>query len=301
MSTFMFDELRARLPQFRRSEQKVARFVLRHAEEVLNLRLADLAKRVNVSEPTVIRFCRAIDCEGYQDFKLRLAQTLATGAQFSEFSMNETDSVADFSRSIFDSTVGTLLSVRDRLDANAISEAIAALAEANRVEFYGFGASGAVAVDAQHKFFRLRISTTAYSDPHMQHMSAVTLTEHDVVVAISQTGRTRSLLSSVEIALEHGATVIGLCPAGSPLAQLCSVGLYIDVFEDREVYRPLSSRIAHLVMIDILAVGVARSRGPQLTEHLMAVKRSLVPLRTDERDPFAQLRRDRTPPEDDEV
>lgn len=77
---------------------------------------------------------------------------LATGSQFAQFSMNDSDSVAEFSHSIFDSTVGTLLSVRDRLDNDALGRAVNALAMANRVEFYGFGASGAVAFDAQHKF-----------------------------------------------------------------------------------------------------------------------------------------------------
>ncbi|WP_106476820.1 transcriptional regulator HexR [Phytohalomonas tamaricis] len=283
MSRALFDDLRERLANFRRSEQKVARFVLRHPDDVIHMRIVDLAAKAGVSEPTVIRFCRALGCEGFQDFKLRLAQMLATGAQFAQFSMEESDSVAQFSSSIFDSTVGTLLSVRDRLDAVAVGKAITALADANRVEFYGFGASGAVAVDAQHKFFRLQISTAAYSDPHMQHMSAATLDEGDVVVAISQTGRTTALLSSVKLAQEAGATVIGLCPRDTPLAQEATLPILIDVFEDTEVYTPMSSRIAHLVVIDILAVGVAKTRGPRLVEQLQAVKRSLSPLRTQDR------------------
>ena len=204
---------------------------------------------------------------------------LASGSQFAQFSMNDSDSVAEFSHSIFDSTVGTLLSVRDRLDNEALGKAVNALAMANRVEFYGFGASGAVAFDAQHKFFRLQISTSAYADPHMQNMSAVTLKEGDVVVAISQTGRTKALVASVRLARDAGATVIGLCPSDSPLASEVSLPLYIDVHEDTEIYTPLSSRIAHLVLIDVLAVGVAKTRGPKLAEQLKAVKKSLNTLR----------------------
>ncbi|APX94790.1 transcriptional regulator [Halomonas sp. 1513] len=279
MSRALFDELRSRMEHFRRSEQKVARFVLRNPEEVIHMRIVDLATEAKVSEPTVVRFCRALGCNGFQDFKLKLAQMLATGSQFAQFSMNDDDSVAEFSHSIFDSTVGTLLSVRDRLDNDLLSKAISALAMANRVEFYGFGASGAVAFDAQHKFFRLQISTSAYADPHMQNMSAVTLKPGDVVVAISQTGRTKALVASVQLAREVGATVIGLCPSGSPLADEVSIPLYIDVHEDIEIYTPMSSRIAHLVLIDVLAVGVAKTRGPKLTEQLKSVKRSLNSLR----------------------
>lgn len=285
MSRALFDELRSRMEHFRRSEQKVARFVLRNPDDVIHMRIVDLATEAKVSEPTVVRFCRALGCNGFQDFKLRLAQMLATGSQFAQFSMNDDDSVAEFSHSIFDSTVGTLLSVRDRLDNDTLAKAINALAMANRVEFYGFGASGAVAFDAQHKFFRLQISTSAYADPHMQNMSAVTLKQGDVVVAISQTGRTRALVASVQLAREAGATVIGLCPAGSPLASEVSIPLYIDVHEDTEIYTPMSSRIAHLVLIDVLAVGVAKTRGPKLTEQLKSVKKSLNSLRFPEPEP----------------
>ena len=279
MSRALFDELRHRMEHFRRSEQKVARCVLRNPDEVIHMRIVDLATEAKVSEPTVVRFCRALGCGGFQDFKLQLAQMLATGSEFAQFSMNDSDSIAEFSHSIFDSTVGTLLSVRDRIDNQALGRAVNALAGANRVEFYGFGASGAVAADAQHKFFRLQISTSSYSDPHMQNMSAATLNPGDVVVAISQTGRTRALVASVRLAREAGATVIGLCPSGSPLAAEVTLPLYVDVFEDTEIYTPMSSRIAHLVLVDVLAVGVAKTRGPKLAEQLQAVKKSLHPLR----------------------
>ncbi|MCO3897258.1 transcriptional regulator, partial [Pseudomonas aeruginosa] len=49
----------------------------------------------------------------------------------------------------------------------------------------------------------------------------------------------------------------------------------IDVHEDTDIYTPLTSRIAHLVVIDVLAMGVAMARGPDLVNHLKSVKRSL--------------------------
>lgn len=279
----ILEQLRTSLDNLRRSEQKVGQYVLKNANEVIHMRIVDLATEAHVSEPTVVRFCRALNCDGFQDFKLRLAQILAKDTNFTQFSMNEDDSVAEFSRSIFDSTIGVLLQIRDKLDPLRLQTAIQLLVQAERVEFYGFGASGAVAVDAQHKFFRLQMSTAAYSDPHMQNMSAVTLKPGDVVVAISQTGRTRALMQSVQLAKEAGAHVIGLCPSGSPLADTVTLPLYIDVLEDTEIYTPMSSRIVHLVVIDVLAVGVAKLRGPKLAEHLQAVKRSLQGLRLPDR------------------
>ncbi len=270
--------------KLRKSEQKVADFVLAQPNEVIHMRIVDLASEANVSEPTVVRFCRALNYDGFQDFKLTLAQALASNSAFEQFSMNRKDTVLEFKQKIFDSMIGNLMSTREQLDDNALEEAISALAKAGRVEFYGFGASAPVCTDAQHKFYRLMIASAAHSDPHMQTISAVTLRENDVVVAVSQTGRTKDLLHTVKLARDTGATVITICPANTPLSDLATIPIHVDVEEDKDLNTLMSSRVVHLVVIDVLAVGVAMRRGPKLVDHLKTIKRSLRNLRqTDKR------------------
>jgi RpiR family transcriptional regulator, carbohydrate utilization regulator len=279
-NTNLLKRLAQNQTDLRRSERKVAQFVLKHPSDIINMRITDLAAKATVSEPTVIRFCRALGFEGFQSFKVQLAQQLGSSGTFSQFSVKDTDSVADLSRKVFDSTIGSLLNVRDELDLAAMEQAIMALSQADRVEFYGFGASGSVAIDAQHKFFRLQVSAAAYTDPHIQHMSAISLKERDVVVAISQSGRTKALIQSVNLAKEAGATVIGLVPHGTPLASLCALPIHINVVENHHIFTPVSSRIAHLVVIDLLAMGVAQHRGDKLKDHLRRMNRSLRSLRS---------------------
>lgn len=269
------------LSSMRKSERKVAEYVLANPDEIIHMRIVDLATEAQVSEPTVVRFCRAVGCSGFQEFKLNLAQQLASSPSFGQIAVTETDTIAEYKRKVFDSTVDTLLNVRDKIDNRALEAAVTAMAAAKRVEFFGFGASGAVATDAQHKFFRLQLATAAHSDHHIQNMSAMSMEPGDVVVAISQSGRTKALLRSMGMAKEQGATVIGLAPSGSPVAKQANIPLEVDVEEDIEIYTPLSSRIAHLVVIDVLAIGVAQRKGPQLQEHLMKLKQGLYTLRED--------------------
>ncbi|RRJ82502.1 transcriptional regulator HexR [Aestuariirhabdus litorea] len=283
MTTKLLTDIELCLGSLRKSELKVAEQVLAQPSTIIHLSLAGLAAASRVSEPTVLRFCRAVGCNGFQDFKLQLAQSLAANRGFAQFDIDASDKTSDYKRKIFDSTIGTLVQTRDKLDPQALEDAIDPLAHAKRVEFYGYGASGAVASDAQHKFFRLQVATAAYSDPHMQAMSAATMQPGDVVVAISQTGRTRELMHSVRQVQERGAKVVGICPANTPLAELSDYPILIDVSEDTEVYTPLTSRIVHLVVIDILAMGVAMARGPELAEHLKTVKRNLRSLRLNPR------------------
>ena len=263
----------------RKSEAKVCSFVLANQQQVIQMRIVDLASAAEVSEPTVVRFCRAVACTGFQDFKLQLAQYLATQQEFESFEIAANDSVAELGYKVFDATLATLSQVRDAINPKSIENAIEAISKAGRVEFYGFGASAAVAADAQHKFFRLQISSAVYSDPHIQTMSAMSLSNDDVVVAISQSGKTTALIEAVRLANQAGALTIGLAPSHSPVSAECHIAIHIDAEEEVEIYTPLSSRIAHLVVIDLLAVGVAQTIGPRISKHLQAIETSLQPLR----------------------
>ena len=266
--------------QLRKSEAKVANFVLENVNDVLAMRVVDLAEHAGVSDPTVIRFCRAVGCNGFQAFKLQLAQQAGLGGVYTQFAVDDKDTVEDLRNKVFDSTVGSLLGVRDDLDPETLELAIDTINRARRVEFYGFGASGSVASDAQHKFFRLQLVTAAYIDPHIQHMSAISLDERDVVIAISQSVQTRALLDSVRLAMEAGATVIGLAPKDTPLSDLCSIPIHVNVREENQASAPVSSRIAHLAVIDVLGAGVAVHRKPLLNEHMKRLERSQRALRT---------------------
>jgi RpiR family carbohydrate utilization transcriptional regulator len=110
-------------------------------------------------------------------------------------------------------------------------------------------------------------------------MSALSLQKGDVVVAISQSGRTRSLLDTIELVKDMEAIVIGMAPSGTPIAEASSIPICIDVAEEFEIYTPLSSRIAHLAVIDVLAVGVAQRKGPRLQGQLYRLRAGMQGLR----------------------
>jgi RpiR family carbohydrate utilization transcriptional regulator len=265
----------------RKSEVKVADYVILNSSHVIHMRIVDLAQEALVSEPTIVRFCRAIHCNGFQEFKVKLAQDLAIANNIGQFAIAEDDSIEDICEKVADTTIQRLHQVKDQLLPHQVAKASAVISKARRLEFYGYGASAAVATDALHKFFRLQIATATYSDPHMQSMSAVTLSHEDVVVAISQSGRTKDLLHSITLAQTNGATVICLAPEGTPLSSAADLPIYINIDEDTDQFTPMTSRIAHLMVIDMLAIAVTQRRGPDFIEHLDAIKESIRSLRLD--------------------
>lgn len=278
----LLDRIESLADGLRPSEQAVARFVLRHPNLVISLSFPEIAARAGVSQPTVARFCVAAGFSGYRDFKLRLAQSLAKGIPFVHRDVAPQDSMAEVGAKVFDRGIAALVTVRNHLDPAALERATRMLAQARRIEFYGLGNSGIVAMDAQHKFFRLGVPTVAYSDPHVHSMAASLLAKGDLVVAISGSGQTRELIRSVEIARDAGAEVIAITASGSSLAKLADVAIYADVHEDLDVYAPMTSRLVHLAIIDALSVGVALARGPALGARLKRAKQVISERRVDE-------------------
>jgi RpiR family carbohydrate utilization transcriptional regulator len=271
----LLDRVQAMLDRLRPSEQAVARYVLRHPHHVISLSFPAIAARAGVSQPTVARFCVAAGFSGYRDFKLRLAQSLAHGVPYVHHDVSANDSMADVGAKVFDRAIAAFTSVRNHLDPAALERASTLLAAAQRVEFYGSGNSGIVAMDAQHKFFRLGAPAVAYIDPHVYSMAASLLTTADVVIAISGSGRNSDIVRSVEIARESRAGVIAITASGSPLARIADVVLFADVPEDLDVYAPTTSRLVQLALIDVLSVGVALKRGPALLGKLKRAKQAV--------------------------
>jgi glucokinase len=239
------------------AEQRVAQFLLSQPRMFLNEPIVEIARHSEVSQPTVIRFCRSLGFQGLAEFKRKLASGISGTVPVRHSQVRLGDSAPDLSVKVLDNTVSAILRFRDSLDPEAVEKAIALLQKARRIEFYGMGNSAVVAIDGQHKFFRFRIPTVAYSDSRLQMMAAELLGKDDVVVAVSRSGAMADILQAVDLALAAGASVIAITTSNSPLAAKATVALAVDHAEDGTSYISMVSRILHLLMIDILAVGVA--------------------------------------------
>ena len=284
----MLDRIRASIPALPPAEQRVAKLVLLDPRSFASLPVTELAERAHVSKPTVVRFCRSVGYDGLTDFKRKLAGSVNEGVPFVHRAVDEDDKAGDIVVKVIDNAVSALLRYRNDAANHAFERAIVALTEAGasgrRIEFYGVGNSGIVALDAEHKFFRLGVTAVACSDAHVQVMSATMLKPGDCVVIFSNSGRSRDLLDAAEIARKKGATLIVVTASGSPLALMGQgsgqgsanqILLAVDHPEDYDRYSPMVSRLLHLVVIDILTTAVALRLPGELRPMLQEIKKNL--------------------------
>jgi len=271
----MLDRIEHALHSLSAAERRVADWVLSNPHRVVTLPLARIATAAAVSEPTVVRFCRSVGSKGFSDFKVRIAQDLASGAATVHADVRPGDDANDILAKVMGGSIRELSAVQRSVDAGRIEQAVAALMAAERLDFFGVGASGIVVQDAVNKFFRLGTPCAAYCDAPTLLQAAAIADERHAIIAVSKTGDSLPVVEACLRARHNGARVIAVTSPMSPLAAAADTAVLVDVREDTNVYTPMSSRLAQLAVLDVIQVAYAMQLGPCGTDKLRRAKAAL--------------------------
>ena len=258
------------------AERRVAEVVATDYQATTRMTISELASKAGVSQPSVTRFCRSVGCSSFGEFKILLATTLTVAAVYLSSDRVFNDDIGQLAQTVMMRAANTIRDCLDQLDTNSIQQSIKAISTCSRLDIYGQGGgSAAVVEDAKLRFFRLGMPVCAYIDGHQQRMSAATLNPSDVVFAISNSGRSKSVVGAVEIARSFGATTIAMTRPNTPLANVAEIIIPMIIPEDANALIPTTSRYGHLAVIDTIATGVASEMGSRSREALRRVRYTL--------------------------
>lgn len=267
-------------------ERSVADVILSDLQRATTAPNGEIATRAGVSQPTVMRFCRSVGCEGVRDFKLQLARSLAVGEAFLVQTAPQTspDEAPPYWTSILSEAHGALHEVERQLSAAQVFAAADALAEAGRVTAFGLGgSSGTLAEEAQVRLFRYGVPVMACREPHIARMAAATLKPGDVFLALSSTGRTSEVIDAVSIAARYGAKTIAITRPESDLARAADIALTVWIGEYPDALTPSASRFAFLAILDVVAAATGYRLGPSARENLRRIKFNIMDARSGEK------------------
>ncbi len=259
----MFERIRHARNQLSPAERRVANWVLENPRAVLNDPVIATSRNAEVSQPTVIRFCRSLGFEGLADFKLKLASGLTGAIRLQRTHVKRQDAMADMCAKVLDNTMSSIANFRELVNVEDVERAIALLRDASRVELFAVGDSAIVALDAQQKLLRFRMPVAARTDPYSFGIATESLHAKDVALIISGTGQSPEVVRAATSAKARGASVIAITSSRSPLAKKADVCIDVDHDEDSPTFVAMISRILHLLVVDLLAVGLAVRRLPE--------------------------------------
>lgn len=257
---------------FKPSEQKVAQYILDNPRETVGFSIMELAEKSGTSEATIVRFCRTLGLKGYQDFKLAISLDISNENKRKKViheQINEDDSAEEIYEKISAGSIKAIEDTKRVLSTEALDKAIEAINNAEKVYLFSAGASSVVALDAQYKFMRINIPVIMHFDSHIQLTSSVHLTEKDVAIGISNSGRTKDVVDALKVAKDKGATTICITQYGqSPILQYSDIILFTANVENNFRSGAMASRIAQLNLIDSIFIGVACKRYEKVITYL---------------------------------
>jgi DNA-binding MurR/RpiR family transcriptional regulator len=256
--------IRSLLPDLAPVEQRVAQAVLDDPGGVAWRSISELARSCGTSATSVVRFCRAIGLRGYPELRLALAGAVAhdidaAAVVAASSDIDPDDDPVTITKKIAYADAAAVTETASRLDTGTMLKVVDALDAATRIDIYGVGASGFVAVDLQMKLQRIAKPAFAWPDPHMAATSAALRGKDDVAIGVSHTGTTVDTIDALTEARSHGATTVAITNfPWSPITEVADHVLLTAARETAFRSGAMTSRIAQLTIVDCLFVILAQ-------------------------------------------
>jgi DNA-binding MurR/RpiR family transcriptional regulator len=265
--------IRALLPDLSPVERRVAQRVLTDPFGTARQAISELAASCDTSATTVIRFCRAVGLRGYPELRIALATAAAQASRTSGAEPTHDilpgDDPATIAQKIASADARAATDTVRHLDIDVLVKVVDVLSRARRIDIYGVGASGFVALDLQQKLHRIAKPAFAWPDPHMAITSAALLGPSDVAIALSHTGTTADTVDAMRQAGSHGARTVAITNfPRSPIAAAADFVLVTAARETAFRYGAMTSRIAQLTVVDCMFVVLAQHELPASREAL---------------------------------
>lgn len=261
------------------SEKQVADFVLQHAEETVTLTMASLSRQAQVSEPTVIRFCRKLNFTGYQDFKIALAK----GSAYTEETLKviheeikPLDSLEEISGKVINSHILAMQQTFSMMNYEKLQQFLTLVQQAEHLDFFGLGGSGTVAIDVENKFIRTGINTRYCIDSHIQLMWTALRGEKDVIVIFSNSGMTKHFADVMRLARKNKVKIVLITSGKSTvLTKLADLTFQIHAKETSYKKEPSSARIAMLALMDVIVTAIALDKQNMYIDNIYKTRAAL--------------------------
>ncbi len=253
-------------PQLNKTEKKVADYILKNIDNIFRYPLAELANLSGTSQGAWVRFCKSIGFDGMKDLKKSLFVELNDSITENENSspqlqftdIKDHSTYISMAETVCLSSIQAIEATLKLFDEVMLSNIVDKIIHAKAIRIFGFGASGLVADDLYYKLLRIGYNVSFNHDYHISLTYASTISSEDVAIFISNTGETREILETLDIAKANGASTLAITKFGrSNLAQAVDYVLYTSSPEIYKRSGAMSSRIAQLVITDILFTAIA--------------------------------------------
>jgi len=287
------------------AERRAVDFLLKFPHKAATLSITRYAEQAGCSEATVVRMAKRLGYEGFPELKSVLArsdrqaseqpqkesggsQKESEGSQkesggsqkesegFEYEGISSSDSTVKVVGKVFETTAAAIRDTFDVLDEKQHESAVRALLKARRILFCGVGDAALVAMEAYQRFIRIGEHCLVSVDPDVQLIMSSQLFKGDVVVAISHSGKSKTVVNTVKLARRSGVTVVAITnfPV-SPLTKHSDIVLLTAAFSKHVTGEVISKRVTELCIIESLYISYVIRKGRPVQDRLEKSNRAV--------------------------
>jgi len=257
------------------SEKLIAEYILNNPEEIFNLKIDDLAKKLSVSLPTVFRFSKKLGFEGFKDFKVALIRDMAIGMNIEVDNIDE-DSIESTTKNIFEKICSNLMETLSIIDYDAFSRAVEILTSSRRIIFFAVSYSASAALDAYTKFATAGFNSVYDKESYMQRLISTQCTSKDVAIGISFSGASREVVDCMKNAHDNGAKTICLTSfMKSPITEYSGICIYTAPVHARYQRIDLPSKMSFTAILDALYINSVLKKRESALEYISRTEEEL--------------------------
>jgi len=204
----VLERIRAHYDEMFSAEKKVADYILGNPEQAVMMNVSELSRQSGVSDATVIRMCKRIECEGYYQMKIMLSNNLGK-TQLLQYT--DSNSKADVLSNLFQVFARNMLKLAESLDVQALRTSVDLIKKAGVVHLVAAGNTSPIACDLGFRLGRLLGIKSSYAMVPEYYLNNVNLAgKDDIVVAISHSGTSKPVIQALELAKQKNLKIIAI-------------------------------------------------------------------------------------------
>ena len=251
------------------AEKKAANYIMDHFDTVPGLNIEECAKEAGCSKATIVRLSKRLGYKGFPQLKKDFARK-KPGEDYLDYGeVEKSDNPFQVLEKVFESSISAIKDTKKVIDKDHFDKALKALLSAGKIMFCGIGDGALVAMEAYQRFTRIGVHCFTHTDPDLQLVQALQLKKGDVMVAISYSGRSRTVIETAKQARDLGAVIIALTNYPiSPLTKKSDIVLQTAAFTRYYTGEIISKRVTELLIIESLYINYILKKSPQAIEKL---------------------------------
>lgn len=262
--SFRIEEVYASL---RTSEKRTADYVLGSLDRVGKMSLTDLSKNAGVSQPTILRFVKALGFQGFREFKYAVVEEMAQDVKapgdgifaMYGYRLNAADSVDKVPAKTIATTIKVMENTLKCISTTKYSQVVDLIAKADVIDVYGVENSGTTVSDLYTKLLYLGLKCRSFNDYYLQRICASNLTKKDVAIGISYSGCSKDTVDVMRIAKKSGAKTIVITNFENALISKYADITLCTTHEQLLYGDAIFSRASQLALVDMIYLGIILS------------------------------------------